>query len=925
MKTLKSKAMAILISMFFIISMGASMILLPNANATSKYPTFSFISVSPNPVGVGQTLRVNFWVNQPPPTASAQYGDRWTNMTVVVTKPDGTKQTLGPFTSDDTGGTHTDYVPTTVGNYSFQFFFGGYTIQDLNPATPYPPGVHSAFYGDYFEPSQSNVFTVTVQQAPIASAPVTPLPTNYWTRPIYAQNTNWYTIAGPWLGLGQSSFANTGMFNYTGNYNPWTTAPTTGHILWTKPEAWGGVIGGQYGGSETSNYYSTSQYEPKFAPIVMQGVLYYTTYPGASTYPEGWVALDLHTGQVIWTKTEAEVGNEVLRCGQILNEITPNQYGAESFLWATPAVGFMGSPTYMSMYDAMTGNWILNITNGGIPAAYPGEPQSAISLPMMTLTSDNFGDLIGYFINSTTNFATGVITATLCMWNSTADINLNSANYGGGNPVANQWMWRPPQGGQIPFVTTVKETNGALESSVTTIGTLPGKDTSAGSSSAAGAPGSMTQIESFMGMTFSGYLLGISSISSGVVLLTGTLSGAFAYNPGWNEECGFSLATGQVLWGPTNRTEVQNSIIYSGSGSTGGWVGDGAYVEYTDSTLTITGYSLTTGNVLWGPEPLPGVNPFSSLGANAVNDYNGTIYIWTYGGDVYAVNILTGAILWHYHTPPGGYESPYGNEPLWTFSVGTLAGGELFVPEGHMYSPPLFHNAQQLAINVTNGQVVWQELAFDVTSAPAVADGVATTLNAYDNQIYAWGMGPSKTTVSAPDVGVTTATPITITGTVMDISAGSQQEAVAANFPNGLPCVSDASMSQFMEAVYMQQPMPTNITGVPVTLSVLDSNGNHYNIGTVTTDASGTYSLTWTPIIPGDFTVYATFAGTQAYYGSSAEAHFYASAPAPTASPAPVGAVPPTGMYVAEAAVAIIVVVIVCVVVLAMLMLRKRP
>ena len=74
-----------------------------------------------------------------------------------------------------------------------------------------------------------------------------------------------------------------------------------------------------------------------------------------------------------------------------------------------------------------------------------------------------------------------------------------------------------------------------------------------------------------------------------------------------------------------------------------------------------------------------------------------------------------------------------------------------------------------------------------------------TTLNAYDNQIYAYGMGPSTTTVTAPDIGVTTATPVTITGTVMDISAGSQQNAVAANFPHGLPCVSDASMTQWME------------------------------------------------------------------------------------------------------------------------------
>ena len=81
-----------------------------------------------------------------------------------------------------------------------------------------------------------------------------------------------------------------------------------------------------------------------------------------------------------------------------------------------------------------------------------------------------------------------------------------------------------------------------------------------------------------------------------------------------------------------------------------------------------------------------------------------------------------------------------------------------------------------------------------------------TTLNAYDNQIYAYSMGPSKVTVNAPSVGVTTKTPITITGTITDISAGSSQQAVAANFPNGLPCISDESMSPFMKSVYNSNP-----------------------------------------------------------------------------------------------------------------------
>ena len=65
----------------------------------------------------------------------------------------------------------------------------------------------------------------------------------------------------------------------------------------------------------------------------------------------------------------------------------------------------------------------------------------------------------------------------------------------------------------------------------------------------------------------------------------------------------------------------------------------------------------------------------------------------------------------------------------------------------------------------------------------AISYGIMTTINAYDNQIYAYGMGPSETTVTAPDVGVTTATPVTITGTVMDISAGCTTKSSCSKLP----------------------------------------------------------------------------------------------------------------------------------------------
>ena len=118
-------------------------------------------------------------------------------------------------------------------------------------------------------------------------------------------------------------------------------------------------------------------------------------------------------------------------------------------------------------------------------------------------------------------------------------------------------------------------------------------------------------------------------------------------------------------------------------------------------------------------------------------------------------------------------------------------------------------------MNANTGQLVWSNLGFDDT-ATAVAYGVMTTFNSYDGQIYAYAQGPSKITISAPPIGVTTKTPITITGTITDVSPGASQSAVAKNFPNGLPCVSDASMTGLMEAAYEQQPLPSNLTGVPV-------------------------------------------------------------------------------------------------------------
>jgi hypothetical protein len=115
---------------------------------------------------------------------------------------------------------------------------------------------------------------------------------------------------------------------------------------------------------------------------------------------------------------------------------------------------------------------------------------------------------------------------------------------------------------------------------------------------------------------------------------------------------------------------------------------------------------------------------------------------------------------------------------------------------------------------------------------------------------------------------------VLIEGTVTDISAGAKQNEQAARFPNGVPAVSDDSMAAWMEYVYQQQPMPTNTTGVPISIDVLDSNGNCRNIGVATSDENGFFSFAWKPDIPGKYTVFASFLGSESYYGSRAETAF---------------------------------------------------
>ena len=313
----------------------------------------------------------------------------------------------------------------------------------------------------------------------------------------------------------------------------------------------------------------------------------------------------------------------------------------------------------------------------------------------------------------------------------------------------------------------------------------------------------------------------------------------------------------------------------------------------------------------------------------------GNLYMSGYGGVVFAYNDSTGALEWTYGNGGEGNSTVpiLGNlGDISRVFIAAIADGKLFTfSDEHSPTTPLYKASKYGAVNATTGQEIWTLQCLGRWRWQFVASwwsycrwrmGIRRTSTMM--QIYAIGQGPTAITATAPNTASAFGIPIVIRGTVTDISAGTQQEQQKANFPNGVPAISDVSQGDWMAHVYMQKPLPTNTTGVPVQLYVLDSNGNYRQIGTATTDSSGMYSYTWTPDIAGSYKVYAQFAGSNSYYPSSTETSFAVTEAPPPSTPAPTAAPSNTDTYVVGTGIAIIAAIAIVGAILA-LMLRKRP
>ncbi len=378
----------------------------------------------------------------------------------------------------------------------------------------------------------------------------------------------------------------------------------------------------------------------------------------------------------------------------------------------------------------------------------------------------------------------------------------------------------------------------------------------------------------------------------------------------------YSLVTGQQLWGPVTVEEPTYSPMAV--------VSDHGKVAFLTMAGDFIAYDLATGHQAWRSPQMDYPWSTRSFGAYAIASAYGMFYRFSYDG-VYAFDWETGKIVWHYKgLAYASFESPYidnGTEVYSFNSGGIIADGKMFIVNSeHTPTWPLTRGWSLNCINITTGELVWK--VKNPMDPGAVADGYLTTSNGWDGYQYIFGKGLSTTTVTAPDVAVPLGTALTIKGTVLDESPAQP----------GTPCVSKDSMTLQMEYLHLQQPISglwgnQTVTGVPVALSAIGSDGAVYNIGTTTTNGYyGTFAMAWTPTKQDTYTIMANFAGDDSY-GSSGAATAVTVGPAPPTNDnntnnQPINTVDNTPILYAIAGVGVAM--ILAIAVAAVLIMRKR-
>jgi len=769
---------------FLLLAIIIQPIFVSTANAQSRKQTYAFIGALPNPAGIGQEVLLHVGITDS--LGATHLG--WEGLTVTVTKPDGTTQNLGPFKTDSTGGTGTTFIPTVAGNYTLQTHFP----EQVNPVVTF-------FFaaGTIMEASDSDKLELLVGDVPVPVYPGSPLPTEYWTRPIDAQHREWYSIAGNWLESG--SMLTSFPYNWPTRYAPYNDGPETAHILWAKPLTYGGLVGGNLGDNSMN---VGDAYQGEFgSSVIINGVLYYNRYwIGFAGIPQqqGIIALDLRTGEELWFRN-----NTRLMFGQTFYWDSYNSHGTFAYIWgcAPPVYGAFVPITDWDAYDAFTGEWVYSMKN----------------LPMGKMFYGPDGELYIVTVDNTNGW--------MSLWNSSRVVSLEGS-------------WEPE--GRI----YANAGAAGLEWNVTIPTGLPGTLNFALSDRVIGS-----DTPAWTGLANKPITFWSLSLKEGQ-------EGQLMFRETWTPP------TGNLTMLPAIAREEEKLFIITAK-----------------EMRSLYGFSTETGKPMWGPSVTQPYLDIYTLGeeraiSRAIVIAEGKVFSTGMGGVLHVLDAQTGKLLWNYTAVDQYSEILWSNN--WPLRIAFITDGKIYIcHDEHSPINPLPRGCPFVCLDIETGEVVWKiDGAFRQTEwggTAIIGDSIIAMYNSYDQRIYALGKGPTATTVSLQDDVITDGDSVLLKGRVTDISAGTKDSGIATRFPDGVPAIADASMSDWMKHVYMQFPVPENASGVEVIIEVLDPNNNYYEVGRTTTDKDGFYKLMLEPEVPGEYTIVSKFAGSNAYWSSSAE------------------------------------------------------
>ncbi|MCL1977974.1 MAG: PQQ-binding-like beta-propeller repeat protein [Candidatus Bathyarchaeota archaeon] len=591
-------------------------------------------------------------------------------------------------------------------------------------------------------------------------------------------------------------------------FAPYNDAPESAHILWTMPI--GDTLGGLTGGLNGDvSFQDGDAYEGKFTGnMIMGGVLYYNKY-----------AYNGVTGRQ--SPNQAIVAVD-LHTGEKLWERSYDFGGGriatgQILTWlsmnnrGTFAYIWLASGTDMFALDAKTGDLRYNMTNVPSGTIYWGENGEMLKY-----------QLVNYGTTDNPNYH-------LLEWNSSRVTGATTGSWGSG-----------AMGSYNASLPRCYNFNVSI--------------------------GAGTVLNGSILYAFPYDRVVVGAYSSERIILS-----AISLKPG---EEGRMIFTNKEWYSPNDLVGIAGEAYVQSQWSAISQE-DLVITFWVKDSRTNYAFSLENGGFLWKTDPQIYADAWTSggLGGCHVIVYHKLISA-SVGGIVYCHDVKTGELLWTYEAADK-YTESYLAQSWWIRPQFASCGKVYFAHEEHSAQEPKPRGVPYFALDVETGEEIWRiDGAFRQSNwggRSIIGDSIIVTQDTYNQQIYAIGKGPSAMTVTTPDVSIAVNKPILIKGTIMDISPGTQNTALQLRFPNGVPAIADACMSEWMLYVYKQFDRPHEAVGVPVTIAAVDPTGNYVTLGNTVSDASGNYVVEFTPTTEGQYTIYAYFDGSASYYGTSAQ------------------------------------------------------